>query len=162
MADVPIYVAAITAASGILGALVSPFALTYREGRQAKRDRREREVTAKRQACLDLLSAAGQLRTQVANNYEYFGPEMRDRLGEVRRLAAAAELAAVAVSLQAPGEVAEPARKLATASTRLAEHTAADTDLRNGSMNSGSRPSFAELDACVTAFLRAATKEITT
>jgi hypothetical protein len=161
MTDVPIYVAVITAASGIIGAVASPFAIAYREGRQARRDRQEREVTAKRQACLDLLQAAGQLRTQVAGNYEYHGLEMRDRLEEVRKRAAEAELAATAVSLLARDKLAGPAGDLATAAVRLAENTATDTDLRNGSTASGSKPDFAPLDACVTAFRTAATREIT-
>ena len=161
MTDVPIYVAVITAAAGIIGAVVSPFALAYREGRQAKRDRRERHATAKRQACLDLLNAVGQLRTQVANNYEYHGLDMGDRLAEVRKRAADAELAGTAVSLLAPTTLADPAGDLAAAAACLARKTAADTDLLNGSMTSGSRPDFTRLDACVTAFRQTAAKEAT-
>ena len=109
-------------------------------------------MTARRQACLDLLSAVGQLRAQVAGNYEYHGLEMAGRLAEVRQRAVEAELAAIAVSLLPPGSLASPAADLADAVRRLAQATQADTDLRNGAMLSGRSPDFAGLDAGVTAF----------
>ena len=109
MADVPLSVALISPAAAIIGAAVSQLMLTFREGRQANRDRQERDMTARRQACLDLLSAVGQLRAQVAGNYEYHGLEMAGRLAEVRQRAVEAELAAIAVSLCRP--VRWPARR---------------------------------------------------
>lgn len=159
MTDVPIYVAVITAGAGLFGALASLFAVAFREGRQAKRDRREREETAKRQACLDLLRVCGQIRTQVASNYEYHGTEMADRLAAVRRLAADADLYAVSVSLQAPDRLAAPASALSAATTRLARKTADDTDLSLGSM--AERPDYRELEARRDEFRRAAAEELT-
>ena len=67
MADVPIYVAAITAGAGLIGALIPQAALVIREVRQAEKDRRERFVTAMRDACVELLGAAGELRTLAEN-----------------------------------------------------------------------------------------------
>ena len=65
MADVPIYVAVITAAAGLIGALFPQASLVIREVRQAEKDRRERFATATREACVNLLQTSGELRTRV-------------------------------------------------------------------------------------------------
>jgi hypothetical protein len=154
MASVPIYVAAITAAAGVLGAAIPQLSILLRDVRQAERDRGERRAAERRQACLDLLRAVGELRTQVANNADYNGTEMGERLAKVRKFAADAQLHAVSVALLAPVTFAEPAERLAVAANRLAEAAASDTDLKFGS--TVRRPNFSELDKCVVAFRRIA------
>jgi len=86
MTDVPIYVAVITAVAGLLGALIPQASLVMREVRQAEKDRRERFATATRDACVDLLRAAGELRTLVENIRSYRGDAggMRARVEEVQ------------------------------------------------------------------------------
>jgi hypothetical protein len=99
MPDVSIYVAIITAAAGVLGATIPQVAMYRRDTRQAEWDRRDRRAETKRQACLDLLRAAGQLRTRVADAAQYHGDEMRGKLAAVRKSAAAVELLIVTAIL---------------------------------------------------------------
>src|SRR6266851_3196368 len=82
MPDVPLYVAAITAAAGVAGAAIPAIAVIIRDVRQAERDRRERRAEAKRQACLDLLRTAGELRTRVANTLQDPGDQIGARQAE--------------------------------------------------------------------------------
>jgi hypothetical protein len=154
MADVSIYVAVISASAAILGAAVSPLSAARQVSVQAKRDREERRETALRQACMDLLRAAADLRTQVANNHEYHGNETPARLAQVRQHAADAGVHAVSIALQAPQALADPARRLAAAADRLAVATAENTDLDMGV--SVRPPDFTELDTCVEAFSKLA------
>ena len=63
--DVSIYVALITGGAGALGAATPQLATVLRDSRQAGRDRRERGVNARRQAYVELLGAAADLRTRV-------------------------------------------------------------------------------------------------
>jgi hypothetical protein len=150
MADVSIYVAVISAVAGIGGATISQITVAFREGLQAKRDRQERHAEATRQACVDLLGAAGNLRAQVANNYSYHGDEMGARLEQVRKYAADTQLHAVSVSLLVPESLAESANLLATAAGSLADWTVGNTTLEQGSMIR--EPNFRQLDDCVKAF----------
>src|SRR5712692_10538692 len=78
--DVSLYVAAITAGAAVLGAGVSLIPVYLRDVRQDAQDRRERHAETRRQACLDLLGAAEDLRTSVANAVDYHGEEMSARL----------------------------------------------------------------------------------
>ena len=64
--DVSRYVAAITAGAAVLGAGVSFIPVYLRDVRQAGQDRRDRHADTRRQASLDLLGAAEDLRTTVA------------------------------------------------------------------------------------------------
>jgi hypothetical protein len=156
MPDVSLYVALIAGAAGVGGAAISQFAVLARDSQQAKRDRSERRAEAKRQACLDLLRAAGELRTRLANTAAYQGTEMGARLAEVRECDAAVQLHAVSVALLAAGKLAEPAEQLATAvSSLVATATAAENiDTRQGEMLH--KPDFTGLDATVAAFRRKA------
>ncbi len=150
MPDVSIYVAVITAGAGVAGAGIPHFAIVARDVRLAERDRRERRAAAKRQACLDLLRSAGELRMQVANAAQYHGDEMGTRLADVRKSAAAAQLHAVNVALLAPRKLGEPAQRLAAAASRLATAAADGTDMRVQEMIR--LPDFTELDENFTAF----------
>jgi hypothetical protein len=150
MADVSIYVAVISASAALLGSAIVPVSTAHQVRVQARRDRQERRETALRQACMDLLRAAADLRTQVANNHEYHGNEMAARLAQVRQHAADAGVHAVSIALQAQPRLADPARRLAEAADRLAVATAGNTDLAMGV--SVRPPDFTELDACVEAF----------
>jgi hypothetical protein len=149
MTDVSIYIAVITAAAGVAGAAVSPVALAFKDGRQAKRDRAERQATAVREACVSLLRAAGELRTQVANARNYNGPEMGARLEDVRRLAADTQLYAASVAMLADS-LATRAHLLATAAGKLADWTVENTNLTRGSLLLD--PDFSELNTCTADF----------
>jgi hypothetical protein len=134
MADVPIYVAAITAAAGLIGALIPQAALVIREVRQAEKDRRERFATATRDACVNLLQTSGELRTRVENIHSYRGDAsgMRTRVEDVLSQAEATRLHAASVSLLVPGRLAEPANKVAAAARALAEEVVRNTNLDRG------------------------------
>jgi hypothetical protein len=152
MADViTIYTAAISAVAALGGATITQYIGVIREGRQAKRDRGERYAEAERQACLNLLQAAGDLRNQVANNTSYRGPEMQARLEELRAFAEAAQLHAASVALLMPEKVARKADELAGAASTLADWAVKNTNLELRGMND-ERPDFSNLNACITAF----------
>jgi hypothetical protein len=158
MADVSIYVALISASAGVVGAAVAPFGLAFREGRQAKRDRAERHATAVRQACVDLLSAAGNLRAKVTNNGTFRGdrPAMGARLEAVRDYASATALHAASVSLLARG-LAESADRVAVAAKTYADAAAQATDLDKGWM--AVEPNHDELDDAISKFRQRATSD---
>jgi hypothetical protein len=151
MADVSIYVALIAASAGVVGAAVSPFGLAFKEGRQAKRDRAERHATAVRQACVDLLTAAGNLRTQVTNNRSFRGDKdaMGGRLEAVREYASAIAVHAASVSLLA-SDLAESADRIAVAAKTYADGAARSTDLDKGWMAVEPNPD--ELDDAIKEF----------
>jgi hypothetical protein len=158
MTDVSIYIAVITAAAGVAGAAVSPVALAFKDGRQAKRDRTERQATAVREACVSLLRAAGELRTQVANNHSYHGTDMGVRVEAVRQLGASTQLLAAAVEMLVPTVTAELATQLATAAGNLTGWTEQHTNLQLGVM--AEDPPFGELDTCLAAFRKQAVRDI--
>jgi len=150
MTDVPLSVAVITASAAVLGAAIPQVSIAVQSALQAGRDRQERYQSDMRRACVKLMRAVEDLRTQVANNHDYHGDEMAARLAQVREHAAAAEVQAVRIALLVPQTLAEPAQELAVAASRLAEKAAENTDLVEGV--SRLRPDFGELDACVAAF----------
>jgi hypothetical protein len=152
MPDVPLYVAAITAAAGVAGAAIPAITILIRDVRQAERDRRERSVEAGRQACLDLLRAASEVRTRVANAADYHGNEMGARLAEIRECDAATQLHAVSVALLAPEKLTEPAALLADAAGGLVAVAEQNTNIDRGVMVP--RPGFTELDEELKAFRR--------
>ena len=160
MTDVSLYVAAITAAAGIIGALIPQLALVLREVRQAERDRRERATAEARDACVDLMRAAGELRILAENISSYRGDAngMRARVEEVRGRADAAGLYAARVSLLVPGQLAEPAGKVAAAARGLASEVVQNTDLNRGVMvgNVNADP----LDTCIADFRKEAVKYV--
>jgi hypothetical protein len=160
MADVPIYVAAITAAAGLIGALIPQAALVIREVRQAEKDRRERFATATRDACVNLLQTSGELRTRVENIRSYRGDEsgMRTRVEEVLSQAEATRLHAASVSLLVPGRLAAPANKVAVAARALAEDVVRNTNLDRG-VSIGTSDTHA-LDTSITDFRDEAVKYV--
>jgi hypothetical protein len=135
MADISIFVALISGSAGVAGATIAPLALAFREGRQAKRDRKERHATTARQACVELLTAAADLRTQVANNRSFRGDRnsMGARLEAVRGYASAAGLHAASISLLKIG-LAESADRLGAAAKTYADAAMRYTDLDKGWM----------------------------
>ena len=158
MTDVPIYVAVITAAAGLIGALIPQTALVIREVRQAERDRRERFVTTTRDACVDLLRAAGELRTLVENIRSYRGDAsgMRARVEEVLNYAEATRLHAASVSLLVPGRLATPADKVASAARALAGDVVQNTNLDRGVAIGFANTQ--ALDTCISDFRNEAVK----
>jgi hypothetical protein len=154
MTDVSLYVALITAGAGVFGAAVTQGAVTLRESLGAKRDRQERHKRAAREACENLLRAAGDLRTQVVNNQGFSGDRaaLSARLEKVREYAAAAQLHAVSVALLLPERTAQKADDLAAAASSLADWAAANTYPELGGMDKKLQPDFGVLNACITAF----------
>ena len=120
--------AAITAAAGVLGAAIPQIPVLIRDIRQAGQDRRERQAAGIRQACLDLLSAAGSLQAEVANAGLCHGAEMDEKLVEIRSCAAAVKLHAASIELLAPATLGPCAERLAREAVRLAELAVEKTD----------------------------------
>jgi hypothetical protein len=154
MPDVPLYTAVISGCAAVVGAAIPTIANTVQNVLAVRHDRWDRHQADKRQACLELVQAAENLRTQVANNHDYHGNEMADRLAQVRAFAAQARIQAVRLSLAAPPELAQSAHELATAAGQLAEAAEARTDLRQGA--STELPHLGDLDARIAAFRAAA------
>lgn len=150
MADVSIFVPVISAAAAILGAAVSPVTTVFQSSRQAKQARQERQEAARRQAYIDLVKAAVDLRALVANNHDYHGDEMAARLAQVRQHAADARVHAFDIALVSPGRLADSAAQLAAAVGRAAVSAAENTDLSMGV--SVKAPDFEGLDACIADF----------
>jgi hypothetical protein len=154
MTDVPLSVAAVTAAAGVGGAAIPSIATIIRDVRQAGRDRRDRQAELKRQACLDLLRSASELRARVANTADYHGAEIGARMAQIRESEAAIHLYAAGVALLAPSTLAEPAAHVAGAASRLVE--SAEAQVNTTAMQMVSRPDSADLDSSVTAFQHSA------
>lgn len=161
MADGSIYVAVISASAAIVAAAVSAVSVAYQNARSAERDRQQRREERQqrheeetRTACMDLLRAAADLRTQVENNQGYAGQEMRSRLAQVRQHASDAALHAVMIGTIEPYVFADLADKLAKAARRLALAAAESTNLEMNMSNE--IPSFDELTDCIEAFSRKA------
>jgi hypothetical protein len=161
MADGSIYVAVISASAAILGAAVSAVSVTYQNARQAERDRQQRREEQKqrheeeaRSACMDLLRAAVELRTQVENNQGYQGKEMRDRLAQVRQHASDAALHAVRIGTIEPGVFANFADELARAARNLCVAAAENTNLEMNMSNE--MPDLGELNDRIEAFSKRA------
>lgn len=152
MADTSIYVALIAAGAGIIGAAVSQVSTLLRDTRKDKRDRQQRQADQARQACVDLLRASGELRTQIANNLTFQGNRevMGERLEEVRWRATEAQDHAANVSLLLPGRLAESADRLAGAVTSLTEAAVRNTNLDLGRMVG--EPGFQDLDVRMATF----------
>jgi hypothetical protein len=161
MADASIYVAAISASAAILGAALSAVSITYQNARQAERDRRQkreerqqRHEEEARTACIDLLRAAVELRTQVENNEGYQGKQMRTRLAQVRKHASDAALRAVLIGTIEPIVFADLADKLAKAARNVALAAAENTNLEMNMSNEV--PDLGKLNDCIEAFSRKA------
>ena len=158
MADVPIYVAVITAAAGFIGAVIPQAATVIRDVRQAERDRRERTATATRDACVALLRAAGELRTltEGIRNYRGDANGMRARVEEARSRAEETRLYAANVSMQAPDKLGDPADQVADAASDLADDVVRSTDLNQGVLVGDL--DVTRLVACITAFKQVAVR----
>jgi hypothetical protein len=152
--EVSVYVAVVTAGAAVVGAAISQIPGLVRDIRQADQARRERNACTKRQACIDLLGAARDLLTQVANAADYHGEEMADRLAEIRKVAAAVHTHAANVELLAPDALAEPAVRLAGVADRFAADAAANTDLQLHQMVTAPDPT--ELGEAIEAFRKQA------
>ena len=152
MTNVPIYVAMITAAAGIIGAAIPQVTTLIRDVRQAERDRRERSTGAIRDACIELLRAGGELHILVASLSNYRGDTsgMRARVDQVRSQAEATRLYAASVGLQAPDSLTGPAEKMAIAASGLADEVVRNTDVDQG-VTVGN-PYTSELSDCINNF----------
>jgi hypothetical protein len=133
MAEVSVYVAVIAAGAAITGAAIPQVPVYVRDIRRAERDRRERIADVNRQACVELLSAAGDLLTAVANAGDYHGEEMAARLAEIRKLGAAVQPHAANIELLAPA-LAEAAAQVAAAAANFTDAAAENTSLRLNEM----------------------------
>ncbi len=154
MTDSTVLVAIVTGSSTLLAATVPLAAGVMQSTRQAKREQSERFKTAQRDACVALLKASGELRTQVANNHDYHGDEMSARLALVREHAAAAQVAAASVALLVAQPLARLAMELAAAASELAMAAARNTRLDQGA--SIQPPDFEKFDGCIAAFTASA------
>jgi hypothetical protein len=134
MPEVSVYVAVVTAAAAVAAAAVSQIPIYVRDVRQAGQDRRELHAETRRQACLDLLSAAEDLRTSVANAVDYHGEEMSARLAEVRNVAATVQVHAARIELLVPGTLAAAAERLASVAGAFTAAAVTSTDLVLGNM----------------------------
>jgi hypothetical protein len=148
MADLTIAAAIISASAAVAGATIPAVATAVTTARMKLHERRESHETERREACLALVQAVGDLRTQVMSNFEYHGPETAARLALVRAHAAAVRLYAIRVALAAP-PLSVPADGLAAAAEQLARATAAATDLNLCAMVN--QPDLTELDGCTRA-----------
>ncbi len=146
-----IYITAvISAAAAILGASVTPITTIYQNARHACRERQAQHESAVRDACIELLRAAWDLRTMAANSHEYHGEEMGARLAEIRARAAAASMRWVLIATLAPGDLGNPANRVGMAAEHLAVERASNTDLDRG--RSIRDPEFDEMDSCIKDF----------
>jgi hypothetical protein len=151
MPEVSIYVAIITAAAGVLGAATPQVATLIRDSRQAERDRQERRADAKRQACLELLRAAGDFRTDVANTCHSHGDGMEARLEGVRAAAETVALHAVSVGLL-DQKLSTSAERVAAGAEAVAGAAVENFDERVKAVIP--EPDYTEFDAAVAAFRR--------
>jgi hypothetical protein len=117
------------------------------DSRQASRDRKERGVNAKQQAYVDLLGAAADLRTRVANTAMY-GGDILARLAEIRSSTADVQVKAAKVSFLEI-KLIQSAGSLAKAAADLAAEAIAKTDMSTGVMTA---PSFTAFDTAVEKF----------
>lgn len=154
MVEVALSVAVITAATGIVGASVPQAMGLLSEARRDARARNERTARDLRRACVGLLTAAGELRSRVAAAAHVHGEEMSTRLAEIRAAAVAVQEHALSVALTPPARLGDNAQKLADVAARLAVATAADTEKVAHQMLHP--PDFADLDAAMVAFRKAA------
>lgn len=132
MADVPLYVAIITALAGVVGAGIPQLAAVARD-RRAERDRRDRISTRTREACIALLSAADELRTLAENLPVYRGDAdgMRARAAEARSLAKDTRIHAADVTMQVR-DLIDAADELASAASDVAGDVARNIDMNEG------------------------------
>jgi hypothetical protein len=156
MTDVSLSVAMITAAAGVAGGSIPSITNAIRDGRQAKRDQRNRQTEAERQVCLDLLAAASELRARVANAAACHGDELDARLAQIRDLEATIHVHAASIAFLAPENLAKPADRVADAASRLVK--SAEGKVAKTAKEMVERPDFQELDDSVKDFQDSAVK----
>jgi hypothetical protein len=134
VADIPVYVAVITGATGIIGAAIPQAGIVLREIRQAERDHRERSISAGQNACIELMRAASTLSTEIENLSAYRGDAqgLRLRLEQIRKYLAETQLHAAGVGMLAPDQLIGRASKLAESASTLMKAVEANVDLDNG------------------------------
>ena len=152
MADVPLYVALITAGAGIVGAAIPQAGIMLNEFRRADRDRQEKSAAAAQNACIELLRAASTLCVHVENMRSYRGDAdgLHSRLAEVRKDLADTQLHAASVGMLAPGPLTGPAAQLAESAASLVEAVEANIDINNAVMVGD--PDTRSLNALISAF----------
>jgi hypothetical protein len=158
MSDVSLYVAITTAAAGVAGGSIPSITNAIRDGRRAKRDQRNREIETERQACLDLLAAASELRARVASAADCHGDEIDARLEHIRDLEATIHVHAASIAFLTPEKLAQPANRVADAARRLVKATEETVDKAAKQMVE--RPGFEELDESVKDFRDSAVQDI--
>lgn len=148
MSDTTVYVAIVTGVFAVIGATIPQASAVIQTTRLAKREQRDRQAAIRREACVTLLRSVNDLRTQVADNHDYRGSEMAQRLALVRQYASAADISAFDVTLLVPDPLAGLARELAAAAARLAAL----------GENTSRPPDFTEIESCAAAFTAEAVK----
>jgi hypothetical protein len=156
MSDVSLYVAVITAAAGVAGGSIPSITNVIRDGRQAKRDQQNHQTETERQACLDLLAAASELRARVANAADCHGDELDARLAQIRDLEATIHVHAASIAFLTPEDLAKPADRVAGAASRLVK--SAEEKVVKPAKQMVERPDFKELDDSVKDFQDSAVK----
>jgi hypothetical protein len=168
MADISVITTAISTAGTLIGAL-GGVALTYgagarREERRSSRERKDRRAQERREAYLDLLGAAAQLRVQIEIASQRFWNDMDARLVAIQGQATSAGLHASRAALFRPGAVADAAEALASAAGRLVAAMVKNAEMRyqderflGGEV--GAAPDFRLLDECVQRFYAAAARD---
>jgi hypothetical protein len=167
MSDVSVATTVISTTGALLGALGGA-TLTYRanaqrEEAQASRQRKDQRTQARRQAYVDLLGTAVQLKAEIEIAGQRHWKDMNVRLTSIQQHAVSAGLHASRVVLLSP-ETAEAALALASAAGRLAAATANHTNMGyEGERFLGgeiTRPAdFMEFDQCIKRFFDAAAQD---
>jgi hypothetical protein len=135
-----------------------------REEAQANRQRRDQRTQARRQAYVDLLGTATQLKVEIEVAGQRHWKDMNVRLASIQRHAASASLQASCVAMLSQ-ETAEAAFALAAASGRLAAATTNHTDMgyRDEQFLGGQitrAADFKEFDECIKRFYLVAAQDI--
>jgi hypothetical protein len=174
MPDFSVAATVISTTGALLGAL-GVVALTHwanirreeaqakREEAQANRQRSDQRTQARRQAYVDLLGAAAQLKIEIKIAEQRHWKDMNVRLATIQQHAASAGLHASRVALISP-ETAEAARALASAAGQLAAATASHTNMGyQGEQFLGGQitppADFTEFDECIKSFSDAAAQD---
>jgi hypothetical protein len=148
-----LYVAVISAGAAVVGGAIPQILNLVRDRQVAVRAERQRLADQRRQACLDLLDAAGSLRTHVSNVMRYQGAEFGQRLEVIRDASAAVQKYADAVAIRAGDGLEDAAQNMAQAAGRLAEAVDAVADWQ--ALQLRSEPGIQELRRTEAAFRQA-------
>jgi hypothetical protein len=165
MPDFSVATSVISATGTLLGALVAfggvalnSWVTVRREEAQARRQRKDQRTQARRQAYVDLLGTATQLRVKIEIAEQRHWKDMNVRLATIQEHAVSAGEHASRVALLSP-ETAEAARALASAAVRLAAATAKHTTMGDEGGQITHPADFTEFDDCLTRFSGAAAQD---